>query len=302
MDASLVASVQIACPSCGTRYQLPAEAIGPKGRKVTCANCGQTWRADGARPQPAPDPDRMFDAAAESELDAAFAEAERAAAQTAPRDPREDGRKRTIAEIKAVIERGDPPEAGKGATAARASGADRQQAFLRRHAEFGRRLPIARLRRIARIVSVSLLALLLVSAFAFRIAIVREFPALAGLYSVLGIDINVVGLEFRDVRTVQTVRNDAPALQVDARIYGVAPRRVWVPPIVVTLLDEDGRSLYEWSVVPTVRELEPAEIMDISTLLATPPANARRVRLAFATGQAHADPPVSTITEIQASD
>ena len=301
MDASLATSVQLACPACGTRYQLPAEAIGPRGRRVTCANCGRTWRADGIDQGSRHDHDTMFDAAAERELDAAFAEAERLVAQAAPRDPHDDDRKRTIAEIKAVIERGDPPDAGRADVGARAVGADQQQAFLRRHAALGRQLPFARLRRIARIVSVSLLAALLVSAFAFRIVIVREFPALAGVYAALGIGINVVGIEFRDVRTIQTIRNDAPALQVDARLYGVAPRRVWVPPIVVTLLDGTGRSVYEWSVVPAERELEPGEIMDVSTQLASPPATARRVRLTFATGQAQAEEPAST-TEIQASD
>ncbi|MCA3254352.1 MAG: zinc-ribbon domain-containing protein, partial [Alphaproteobacteria bacterium] len=44
----------IACPSCGKRYQLADSAIGPEGRKVRCAACGETWHA--TRPEPAPEP------------------------------------------------------------------------------------------------------------------------------------------------------------------------------------------------------------------------------------------------------
>lgn len=35
----------IACPNCGTSYQLPAGAIGPKGRRLVCSVCQTDWRA-----------------------------------------------------------------------------------------------------------------------------------------------------------------------------------------------------------------------------------------------------------------
>ncbi len=33
----------IACPSCGTRYRVAPEALGPGGRKLRCARCDHTW-------------------------------------------------------------------------------------------------------------------------------------------------------------------------------------------------------------------------------------------------------------------
>ena len=67
---------------------------------------------------------------------------------------------------------------------------------------------------------------------------------------------NVIGLEFRNVRTLRALRDGVEVLTVDARIVGVSPRRVIVPPVVVTLLDADGRPVYEWSVTPDARDLE----------------------------------------------
>lgn len=37
--------VEIECPSCGARYQVPAEALGANGRDVTCSSCGNIWHA-----------------------------------------------------------------------------------------------------------------------------------------------------------------------------------------------------------------------------------------------------------------
>ncbi len=44
--------IEIVCPSCQARYQLPDGAIGPQGRKVSCSSCSHKWRAnaEGAAP------------------------------------------------------------------------------------------------------------------------------------------------------------------------------------------------------------------------------------------------------------
>ncbi len=46
----------VECPACGTRYDVPEDAIGPAGRKLKCAACGHGWHADAASavaPEPA---------------------------------------------------------------------------------------------------------------------------------------------------------------------------------------------------------------------------------------------------------
>jgi len=50
--------IEIVCPSCQARYQLPDGSIGAEGRKVSCSSCSHKWRAtaEGAEPAPAQSP------------------------------------------------------------------------------------------------------------------------------------------------------------------------------------------------------------------------------------------------------
>ena len=48
--------IEIVCPNCGARYQVPAEALGQQGRDVTCSSCGHVWHARPPQPEPAPQP------------------------------------------------------------------------------------------------------------------------------------------------------------------------------------------------------------------------------------------------------
>jgi predicted Zn finger-like uncharacterized protein len=291
MVSPLPSAIVIACPSCGTRYQLAGEAIGPKGRKVSCANCGEIWQARAAPHRD--DPDLLFDEAAERALDAGFAAAERAAAEPLPTDPAEEARLRTIAEIKAAI----APKPQLTEVKPDAVGdKTRQKAFDKRQAALSRQSPLARARRAVRLAGVSALIIAIVGAAAFRTEIVRQFPDLAGAYEALGLGVNIVGLEFRDVTTLVTLRGGQTVMRVDGRIYSVAARDVVVPPIAVTLLDDAGARLYEWSVLPQARDLEPGEVVDFSTQLTSPPAGAARVRLTFTDSRIRSETPIATAT------
>lgn len=308
MRSPISAMTVIVCPHCGTRYQVPTETLGSKGREVSCAHCSKSWRAVpghvASPPAPVKDPDQLFDEVAERDLDAAFAAEERAAAaaQAAPAPvveaapaPAEE-QMRPIEEVEAAV----APKAR-----ASAPGIDprlqkkRDKAFIRRQNSLRARLPLARVRRVVRLVTLGLLVALVGAGIAFRTEIVRGLPDLAGAYAALGMPVNIVGLEFRDVRTLLTLRSGANVIKVDARIYGVAPRAVVVPPVVVTLLDAKGAALYEWSVAPQMRDLEPGEVVDFSTQLGSPPAGATRVRLTFAGGRTQTETPIATAVQPQ---
>ncbi len=57
--------MELACPKCGTRFQVPEGALGPHGRQVRCGACGHLWHAEppaaaaeevAAAPEPAAPP------------------------------------------------------------------------------------------------------------------------------------------------------------------------------------------------------------------------------------------------------
>jgi predicted Zn finger-like uncharacterized protein len=293
MVSPLSSTVVIECPQCGTRYQLPPEAIGPKGRKVACAHCGSTWQAKAIRPEKAAaDSDTMFGPKEEAALDAAFAaeEEEVAAAVAEATEAVQDA---AIPDIRAAIA---PRPQKKPAGPARADPGDkkRQKDFRKRQAAFSKKLPLARVRRAVRAIAIVTFLSLIIGGIAFRTEIVKRVPDLAGAYEAFGLGVNVIGLEFRDVTTIATLRNGTNVMQIDARIYSVAPRSVAVPPVVITLLDDSGASVYEWSVVPQARDLEPGEVVDFAAQLSSPPAAAKRVRLTFTDGRARVESPVSS--------
>lgn len=304
MRSPVSAMTVIVCPHCGTRYQVPVETLGPKGREVACAHCSRTWQAvpgDGTRaPAPETDADRLFDEAEERDLDTAFIAEEKAS----DADPRlwsvadadmDDAAKRPIEAMKSVIAaEHEAPEAPERDPKA---GRRRDKAFARRLSSLSAQLPLARVRRAARLVALALLVVLTGAGIMFRTEIVRSLPDLAGVYAALGMPVNVVGLEFRDVHTLMTLRNGTNVMKIDARIYSVAPRSVVVPPVVVTLLDDEGAALYEWSVAPDARDLESGEVVDFTTQLGSPPPGATRVRLMFSGGRAQPETPIAAAVQ-----
>ena len=145
------------------------------------------------------------------------------------------------------------------------------------------KLPLARIRRTARLGALVLLLSMLVLGFSLRTDLVNWFPALAGLYSTIGLPVNIVGLDFQDSKTINTLREGKIVMQISARIHSVATRPVAVPPVLVSLLNDKGKAVYEWTVTPSIAELDPGEIMDFTTEVNSPPDGAVSVRLSFTT-------------------
>jgi predicted Zn finger-like uncharacterized protein len=249
----------ISCPHCQTRYQVTFEAIGAAGRKVQCANCRKDWRAVvDAPPEPAP-----LDPIEEDGLDEALmAEAKSVSGVGAP----------------AYVSRPDELTPAQDTAKLRRM----RREFDRRRRVLGRDLPFARVRRISRWVIWLVVGAVLTGAVVGRETVVAQFPDFARLYSSIGLGVNVLGLDLSEIRTYRATRDGRTFLSVEARIDTVARRTVAVPPVVVTLLDETGITLYQWSVTPDTSSLAPGESTRIVTQLSTPPGAAHRVRLGFA--------------------
>ncbi len=293
-EASLVV---IACPNCGTRYQLAYEAIGAKGRSVACAHCGESWEAHADPPKLAPPPkDPKLMELAEEALDEKFHAEERrhqekrAARARAAASSGEDAaaaaaHQRTLDEIKAAV--------AVRSSSAMPSPNDhkrQQREFSARQKSLYSTLPRARARRLLRLSALGAIIVVFGGGLLLRDAIVGQFPQLAASYATIGLKINVVGLEFSDLSTVKSLDGGAEVLVVDGKVRNVAGHEVSVPAVIVTLTDRTGTPLYEWSMTPRATELEPGEVIGLETRLASPPEAATGVRLSFADGETQAKP------------
>lgn len=300
MSSADLATVIIACPTCGTRYQVPYGALGAAGRDVQCAQCGNSWRAKADAPPPPPvasppaalakatapaDPDRLFSADEESALDAAF---EDEAASAAPPKPpaalpqsiaTDPNYERTLAEIRAAI--APKPKPGNVNAIDPAQLKKTETAFAQRQLGIAARLPIARLRRSARLGALGALVAVLILGFALRTYIVTWFPQLAGLYAAIGLPVNIVGLQFEDAKTLTSLRDGKTVMQVSARIRSIANHTVDVPPVLVTLLDANGASVYAWTVAPQTRSMDPGDLIDFVSDVNAPPDTAVTAQLSF---------------------
>jgi predicted Zn finger-like uncharacterized protein len=261
----------ITCPHCQTRYQVTYEAIGSAGRKVQCAHCQQAWSQKPLDPDAFGDADPLVRAVAEDELDDALVTEERRVAAE-------------LAERKAAE---DEDTEGDGKDAAKVDPAlirKRQRAFLRRQNAMVAKLPVARLRRVARVASAVVLLGLLAGSYFGRVQVVEQFPAMAGVYAAIGLPVNVIGLEFDRLATLRTLREGKEVLVVSAQIVGLQKAPVAVPAVVVTLIDGAGNGIYEWSVTPDVRDMMAGERATFETQLPLPPLDAVSVRLSFTGG------------------
>jgi predicted Zn finger-like uncharacterized protein len=289
MSSPDLQTVVIACPNCGTRYQVPYATIGAGGREVQCAQCTKPWHAMADAPPPAAvEDDVLFAAGDESDLDAAFeAEARSAAAVLPPRVIPDGEPERTLADIRAAFApkpRKDAVNAIDPALLNRS-----RRAFDQRQASISKRTPMARMRRTARLGALVLLLSLLLLGYSLRTDLVRWFPALAGLYGAVGLPVNVVGLEFEDSKTLTSFRGGKPVMLITSRIRSVASRTVPVPPVLVSLLDGTGATVYEWTVTPQATSMAPGELFEFSTEVSAPPQGAVTVRLSFTTPRAGAN-------------
>ena len=192
----------ISCPHCQTKYQVTFEAIGSAGRKVQCAQCRRAWDQQPIAPEPEPDDDRLFDAMEEDALDEILmAEAKSVAAETRPNP-------KPIATAQAPL----PAPAPDAAEMRK-----RQDAFSRRQSVVVSRLPLARLRRAARLSGLVLVVSIIAAAYFWRAPIVERYPDLAGIYEAVGLGVNVVGLDFADPKTLKTLANGKDVLLVSGR-------------------------------------------------------------------------------------
>ena len=297
----------LSCPACQTRFVIDPAALGDSGRKVRCANCGDSWHQapveeeDEAPPPkpatapaaPAGDPDNddsggdrddsdsdgdsggdPNDGAADAPTEDDLGE-DRGDADAA--DSVDDA---ADADADAATQATPPPEAENDGNTAEAAAPPRRarQRADRRIEEGGRKSG-----RIGWLVLVLVLLGIGGAGVFFQKNVVEIWPPAGQLYDLVGLgpEAEAFGLAIQNVKWEHKRRKGQPVLEVLGEVINTSDKPQSVPRLRVVIRDDRDRRLFRWTVTTALNNLEPGQSTSFSTRLANPPDGARSLAVTF---------------------
>jgi predicted Zn finger-like uncharacterized protein len=275
-------SMHIVCPHCTTSYAIKLETLGPEGRTVRCSRCKEVWLA---RPKDAVEP-----VAAEPVMAEASRSPERQADLAAQWSE-------TAAEETPVVDSpsiaGDFPGDRAGNTAAdwAAMASDDSDSAAPRKAGpfdrlFGRAAPRSRGKSLFNLTTAAAaMGALVVALFVWRADVVRLLPQTAAFYKLVGLDVNLRGLLFKDVKVTTETVEGKPVLVIEGVIVGESRKTVDLPRLRFSVRDAQGAEIYAWNTVLEQTRLQPGGHAFFKSRLASPPAEGRSIDVRFFNGR-----------------
>ncbi|WP_319532506.1 zinc-ribbon domain-containing protein [uncultured Cohaesibacter sp.] len=99
---------------------------------------------------------------------------------------------------------------------------------------------------------------------------VRTFPDLASFYGMIGMSVNVAGVDIDTVNVKLLRRAGSPVISVDAELVNPEADPVLLPAVEFSVLGKDDDELYSWAIEPDKTGLGPGEHKRIQTSVAAP--------------------------------
>ena len=270
--------MHIVCPHCTTSYAIKLETLGETGRTVRCARCKEVWLA---RPEDAVEPAAAEAVMAEASPTPARREADLAAqwGQEAEEPP--------VVDSPSIA--GDFPGDRSGNTAAdwAAMAADDADAVTAPRAKarwFGRlrSKKRSRGRSLLNLTTASAaMGALVVALLVWRADVVRLLPQTAAFYHLVGLDVNLRGLLFKDVKVTTETVEGKPVLVIEGMIVGDTRKTVELPRLRFSVRDAQGAEIYAWNTVLEQTRLKPGDQASFKSRLASPPTEGRSIDVRF---------------------
>ncbi|MEX0760294.1 MAG: DUF3426 domain-containing protein [Tistlia sp.] len=252
--------MEIACPNCAKRFRLPAEKLGPKGRKLRCAGCAHVWFQ-------APPPE----AAAEG-TGAAAAPATALAAEAGEVPwPKAPHREEPGYDRPPIF---DGPHLGEPRRFELSSEADDA-----RRARGGSRAGLV----VGWLLLLLVVAGLVVGGWYYRNQIVEAVPELRQIYDLLDVPLETghPGVVLEDVTTQVNTVGDGRVMTITGRVGNVSDLPREVPMLVATVTDKTGAVLVEWRFDAGRTVLRPGEELEFETRREAIPRGELSVRVDF---------------------
>ena len=287
--------MHIVCPHCTTSYAIDLATLGGAGRTVRCSRCKEVWLA---RPEDA----------IEAAPVAAMAEAGDEAAAPATASPwdiqaeGDDSHEQEIPVVESPSISTGWPASGDGDGASQATGsdwpslarddladdlADGAAARPKRPSWFGKLLKPPALLRASGRSFVSLptacaaMGALVLALMIWRVEVVRLLPQTATFYKMVGLEVNVRGLSFKDVKISTETVEGKPVLVIEGVIVGDGRQPVELPRLRFSVSDAHGAEIYAWNAVLDQPVLKPGERAWFKSRLASPPPEGRQLDVRF---------------------
>ena len=269
----------IVCPHCTTSYAIDLATLGATGRTVRCSRCKEVWLA---RPEDAVEAPVAIPAMAEAggpgaEPDLA-AEWEMLAGDTDEQTPVVDS---------PPLAAGWPEEALAGS--ADEANADQNQGTeseSRRQPWFRRLLdrPAGRSggKSVFHLPAITAaMGALVVALLVWRADVIRLMPQTAAFYKMVGLDVNLRGVTFKDLKVATESVDGKPVLVIEGAIVSVNRKPVDQPRLRFSVRDAQGAEIYAWNTVLDQTVLRPGEQAAFKSRLASPPAEGRHIDIRF---------------------
>ena len=289
--------MRIVCPHCTTSYAIDLSTLGAAGRTVRCSRCKEVWLA---RPEEAIEIGAPVPATAAAGGDDVAAEWERMASEDASQDvhqqqgvpvvdspsisadwpadaaPQPDWQAAARDEADGIESTGSPRlpwlrNLFKFKSSAATPGAPRRmpgKSLLS--------LPFAGLPTACAAMGALVLALVI-----WRAEMVRLLPQTATFYKMAGLEVNLRGLMFKDVKITRETVEGKPVLVIEGVIVGETRKPVELPRLRFSVRDEQGAEVYAWNAVLEQAVLQPGERAWFKSRLASPPPEGRNIDVRF---------------------
>jgi len=276
-------SMHIVCPHCTTSYAIKLETLGVAGRTVRCSRCKEVWLA---RLEDAIDAMATVPAMAGPSGSAppvnAVPEWEAMAHHEEARQPPVVDSPSISADWPAEDEEpaSDGPAAAPGDAEAFADAAEnprRRLPHLFRLPLLSRfPMPTASLPTISAAMAALIAALMI-----WRTDVVRLLPQTALFYKMAGLDVNLRGASFRDIKVSDDTVDGKPVLVIEGTIVGQMRKAVELPRLRFSVRDAQGAEIYAWNTVLEQTVLNPGERAFFKSRLASPPPEGRSIDIRF---------------------
>ena len=279
--------MHIICPHCTTSYAINPATLGAAGRTVRCSRCKEVWLA---RPE-----DATELAMATPAMAGASAGADDAAAEWEAMAREDDGAETPVVDSPSISadwpDEASPDDANWPSIArdemhdTEAAGPQRLSWFRKL---FRRPAPQARAPRKSFVnlavnpaMACAAMGALVLALMIWRVDVVRLLPQTADFYRMVGLEVNLRGLMFKDVKITSETVDGKPVLVIEGVITGETRKPVQLPRLRFSVRDALSAEIYAWNAVLEQPVLKPGERAWFKSRLASPPPEGRNIDVRF---------------------